>query len=232
MKPGIHPTWYPDAVVTCACGNTFTTGSTKKEIHTDICSNCHPFYTGEARIVDTAGQVERFMKRAGAKDKIAAARPAPEEKPAKKEKRREEKRAMPVLPTSLPLAAIEEKPVEPAPEPPVVQAPVAQEMARPEPVEMRPPAPPVMAPIAAELPTPPAAPVFVAEPVAERMKKVEVPAGKPVHHGTAKRAVAKKAPAAIKPAAGPRRAPKAAKPKAAAAKPKAAAKKPAAKKKK
>ncbi len=63
MKEGIHPTYYPDAVVTCACGNTWTTGSTTKEIHTDVCSNCHPFFTGEQRIVDTEGQVDRFYKK-------------------------------------------------------------------------------------------------------------------------------------------------------------------------
>ena len=61
MKEGIHPTYYPDAVVTCACGNTWTTGSTIAEIRTDVCSNCHPFYTGEQRIVDTAGQVDRSL---------------------------------------------------------------------------------------------------------------------------------------------------------------------------
>lgn len=49
--------------MTCACGNTFTTGATQPEIRTDVCSACHPFYTGEQRIVDTAGQVERFMRR-------------------------------------------------------------------------------------------------------------------------------------------------------------------------
>jgi large subunit ribosomal protein L31 len=63
MKQGIHPTYYPDAQVICACGNTWTTGSTKKVIHTDVCSNCHPFYTGEQRIVDTEGQVDRFYKK-------------------------------------------------------------------------------------------------------------------------------------------------------------------------
>ncbi|MBA3530973.1 MAG: 50S ribosomal protein L31 [Ardenticatenales bacterium] len=62
-KEGIHPTYYAEARVICACGNTFTTGSTMSEIKTDICYNCHPFYTGEQRIVDTAGQVDRFMKR-------------------------------------------------------------------------------------------------------------------------------------------------------------------------
>lgn len=64
MKEGIHPTYYPDALFTCgSCGTTWRAGSTKKDVHLDICSNCHPFYTGTQRIVDTAGQVERFTKR-------------------------------------------------------------------------------------------------------------------------------------------------------------------------
>ena len=63
MKTDIHPTYFPDATVACACGNTWTTGSTKKEIRTEMCSACHPFYTGEQRIVDTEGQVDRFYKR-------------------------------------------------------------------------------------------------------------------------------------------------------------------------
>jgi len=63
MKQGIHPTYYPEAKVVCSCGNTWTTGSTQELIRTEVCSNCHPFYTGEQRIVDTAGQVDRFMKR-------------------------------------------------------------------------------------------------------------------------------------------------------------------------
>jgi large subunit ribosomal protein L31 len=64
MKKGIHPTFYTDAVVTCACGNTWTTGSTRKTIRTEVCSRCHPFYTGEqARIVDTEGQVDRFYRK-------------------------------------------------------------------------------------------------------------------------------------------------------------------------
>lgn len=86
MKSGIHPTWYDDALVVCACGNTWRTGSTKKEIHTDVCSSCHPFYTGEQRIVDTAGQVERFMKRVSAKEQLAPKPEAPV-KPTKKERR-------------------------------------------------------------------------------------------------------------------------------------------------
>jgi len=63
MRDGIHPTYYHDAVVTCSCGNTFTTGSTSKALRIDVCSKCHPFYTGQQRIVDSAGQVERFMRR-------------------------------------------------------------------------------------------------------------------------------------------------------------------------
>ena len=65
MKQGIHPTYYPDAKVTCAsCGNTWTTGSTRNEIRVEICSNCHPFFSGESqRIVDIEGQVDRFYKK-------------------------------------------------------------------------------------------------------------------------------------------------------------------------
>jgi large subunit ribosomal protein L31 len=63
MKTKIHPKYYDNAKVTCLCGNTFTTGSTKPEIRVEICSRCHPFYTGEQRIVDSLGRVERFKKR-------------------------------------------------------------------------------------------------------------------------------------------------------------------------
>jgi large subunit ribosomal protein L31 len=73
VKADIHPTWFPEARVTCACGFSWTTGSTIAEIRTDVCSNCHPFYTGEQRIVDTEGQVDRFMKRLMARDvKVSA----------------------------------------------------------------------------------------------------------------------------------------------------------------
>src|SRR3712207_4187100 len=62
MKPGIHPK-YEETTVVCACGNSFTTRSTRQNLRVDVCSNCHPFYSGEQRIVDTAGQVDRFMRR-------------------------------------------------------------------------------------------------------------------------------------------------------------------------
>ena len=60
MKAQIHPTWYPEAKVTCACGNTFTIGSTLPQIHVEVCYSCHPFYTGEARFVDIRGRIDRF----------------------------------------------------------------------------------------------------------------------------------------------------------------------------
>jgi len=64
MKKGIHPTYFPDAQVICACGNTWTTGSTKKVIHTEVCSKCHPFFTGQQqRLIDIEGQVDRFYKK-------------------------------------------------------------------------------------------------------------------------------------------------------------------------
>lgn len=72
MKKNIHPTYYPNAQVICACGNTWTTGSTKKVIRTDLCSVCHPFFTGEQRIVDSAGQVDRFMRRLQQREGVLA----------------------------------------------------------------------------------------------------------------------------------------------------------------
>ncbi|MFU0824882.1 50S ribosomal protein L31 [Clostridium sp.] len=63
MKEGLHPEYYHDAVVKCACGNTFTTGSTKKELKVDVCSSCHPFYTGKQKVLDTGGRVEKFMRK-------------------------------------------------------------------------------------------------------------------------------------------------------------------------
>ena len=72
MKKGSHPEYYPYAKVVCSCGNTFTVGSTKKTIHTDVCSACHPFFTGEQRLVDTGGQVERFIRRLEKSEEIRA----------------------------------------------------------------------------------------------------------------------------------------------------------------
>jgi large subunit ribosomal protein L31 len=66
MKPGIHPE-YHQARVTCACGETFVTGSTKKSIRVEICSKCHPFYTGQRRFVDAEGRVQKFARKYGLK---------------------------------------------------------------------------------------------------------------------------------------------------------------------
>ncbi|MDA1280511.1 MAG: 50S ribosomal protein L31, partial [Chloroflexi bacterium] len=63
MKANIHPRYYDNAVVACACGNTWEVGSTNQTLRTEICSKCHPFWTGEQRIVDTEGRVERMMRR-------------------------------------------------------------------------------------------------------------------------------------------------------------------------
>ncbi len=63
MKPETHPNYYKEAKVVCVCGNTFTTGSTMKEMSIDICSECHPFYTGKQKLIDTEGRVEKFKKK-------------------------------------------------------------------------------------------------------------------------------------------------------------------------
>jgi large subunit ribosomal protein L31 len=94
MKKDIHPEYYPEAHVVCGCGNSFVTGATKPMIKTDICSACHPFFTGEQRIVDTAGQVERYMRRLEKREEMgkataSAAEPGEEEgKKSAKGKRR------------------------------------------------------------------------------------------------------------------------------------------------
>lgn len=81
MKENIHPQ-YHDAKVTCACGNTFTTGSTKPEIRVEICNKCHPFFTGDAKFIDTEGRVERFQRQR----KEAQSRSLPVSKKKKAEK--------------------------------------------------------------------------------------------------------------------------------------------------
>jgi large subunit ribosomal protein L31 len=89
MKQGIHPE-YQIATVRCSCGNTFQTRSTKPELRVEICSNCHPFYTGKQKLVDTGGRVERFQRRyakqqeqqrAAATARRAATQPAPVRSP-------------------------------------------------------------------------------------------------------------------------------------------------------
>ncbi|MFZ2804188.1 MAG: 50S ribosomal protein L31 [Patescibacteria group bacterium] len=67
MKAAIHPTYFPDAKLICACGNVVNAGSTMKEIHIELCSHCHPFYTGKQKLLDTARRVEKFTERTAAK---------------------------------------------------------------------------------------------------------------------------------------------------------------------
>jgi large subunit ribosomal protein L31 len=69
MKAETHPTYFPEAKVVCACGHTFTVGSTKEKLEVEICSNCHPFFTGNEKILDTAGRVEKFKARRAAATK-------------------------------------------------------------------------------------------------------------------------------------------------------------------
>jgi large subunit ribosomal protein L31 len=88
MKEGIHPD-YPAATVACACGNTFVTRSTRGDFQVDVCSNCHPFYTGTQKLLDAAGRVDRFRKRYEAKPKAAAKKaeaPAPPAEPVEEQK--------------------------------------------------------------------------------------------------------------------------------------------------
>lgn len=81
MQEGIHPN-YPAARVTCACGTTFVTRSTRGDFQIDVCSKCHPFYTGTMKLIDTAGRVDRFRKRYEQKKPAAKAAAAPAEAPA------------------------------------------------------------------------------------------------------------------------------------------------------
>jgi len=99
MKAAIHPKWYEEAKVTCACGNTFTVGATVPEIHVEICGSCHPFYTGTMKFVDTAGRVDAFKtKMAGAKTKLIS---KSEKRRIKKEKKLQEELTRPESLTEL-----------------------------------------------------------------------------------------------------------------------------------
>lgn len=84
MKQGIHPNWHHNATVSCACGNTFITGSTQKTIDVDICAACHPFFTGEMKFVDRQGRVDKFRKKMAAAA-VAAKKTASKKKSKKKQ---------------------------------------------------------------------------------------------------------------------------------------------------
>jgi large subunit ribosomal protein L31 len=90
MKAKIHPKFHQDAVVTCACGNNFTVGSTEKEIRVELCNMCHPFYTGKQKFVDTARRVEKFQEKLTRVSAAAAVRKGKKAKKAAKTKKADE----------------------------------------------------------------------------------------------------------------------------------------------
>jgi large subunit ribosomal protein L31 len=92
MKADTHPTYFPQAKVLCVCGNTFTTGSTAKEIRVELCSKCHPFYTGKQKLVDTARRVEKFAEKVAAKT-AQAGRGSKKAKTVKRTAQKEAKKA-------------------------------------------------------------------------------------------------------------------------------------------
>lgn len=90
MKKKVHPQYYPDAQVTCSCGASFTVGSTKKQIHVEVCSACHPLFTGKMKYVDTLGRVEKFQS----KQKAAQAATAKAQKKQKRKKKQERPKSL------------------------------------------------------------------------------------------------------------------------------------------
>jgi large subunit ribosomal protein L31 len=90
MKKDIHPQYNDDAQVTCACGNTFAIGSTVEKIETELCSKCHPFYTGKQKIIDSARRVEKFQAREAKKDEATVSKTKKRERRAKLQKEKRE----------------------------------------------------------------------------------------------------------------------------------------------
>ncbi len=88
MKTNIHPQYFAEAQVVCVCGNTFTTGSTQQVIHVELCSKCHPFYTGEQRFVDTASRIQKFQQKQQAAQQFVG-------KKQKKEQERKDRDSQP-----------------------------------------------------------------------------------------------------------------------------------------
>ena len=88
MKQGIHPQWYTNATVACACGNAYTIGATKQELRVEICAKCHPFFTGEMKFVDTLGRVERFQQKQKSAAVTAVVVAAKKKKKAEREAQR------------------------------------------------------------------------------------------------------------------------------------------------
>jgi large subunit ribosomal protein L31 len=99
MKAAIHPKWYPEANIVCACGNTFVSGSSQPEIKVDVCYSCHPFYTGTMKFLDAAGRVDAFKARQkGASAKVVS---KTEKRKLKREKKLQEELARPTTLSAL-----------------------------------------------------------------------------------------------------------------------------------
>ena len=93
MKTGIHPTYTKEAVITCGCGAIITTGSTRSEMNIDVCANCHPFYTGKKKRIDSTGRVDRFEKLSKKAEDLRGTTRSRQEKLAEKTKKKAEKTA-------------------------------------------------------------------------------------------------------------------------------------------
>ncbi|MFW5888461.1 MAG: 50S ribosomal protein L31 [Patescibacteria group bacterium] len=90
MRKDIHPTYYPKSKVKCVCGNTFEVGATKEELRVELCSQCHPFYTGKQKLVDTAKRVEKFEARKKAQKELSKTKKGKTAKRAEESKKKEE----------------------------------------------------------------------------------------------------------------------------------------------
>lgn len=93
MKVNTHPTYYPDAKIVCACGNVLEVGSTVKEIHVELCSLCHPFYTGKQNLIDTSGRIDKYEQKTKVTAEKAAASHGKKAKTAKRAAKKEAKKA-------------------------------------------------------------------------------------------------------------------------------------------
>jgi len=101
MKKDFHPKYYSDVNVACACGNTFTTGSTEAELKIELCSACHPFYTGKQKLVDTARRVEKFQEKSAKKEDLASRKGKKIKRAAKAAKKNDKEVVVKVKPEDL-----------------------------------------------------------------------------------------------------------------------------------
>jgi large subunit ribosomal protein L31 len=191
MKDKIHPTYYEDLTITCSCGNTIIAGSTKKEIRTEICSACHPFYTGQQKLVDTAGRVDKFLAKVKQAQKIKEKNVKVVDKEL--EEMFEEK---PAAAKSSRILVEKEEPVKE-----MVQTRIEMpeaEVKKPAAVKAAPKAKPAVKPAVKPAPKPaPKAVQAVKKPIVKEVPKKA--AAKPIAKPTAKKAAPKALPPKAKP---------------------------------